>query len=68
MQEESYLLIARDSRAELPMRTCIGTLGLECDIEPEGNIVYIGNGLEFKRRMRALCDSYLRFITYHGSK
>lgn len=46
----------------VPMRTCIGTLGVTCDITPDGGILQVGAGIAFKRRMRDLCMSYLQRV------
>ncbi|KAI5063077.1 hypothetical protein GOP47_0021624, partial [Adiantum capillus-veneris] len=45
-----------------PMRTCIGSLGVTCDILPDGAILQLGASITLKRRMRDLCSSYLKQV------
>ncbi|MCO5577209.1 hypothetical protein L7F22_031034 [Adiantum nelumboides] len=41
------------------MRTCTGSLGVTCDILPDGAILQLGAGIALKRQMGDLYSSYL---------
>ncbi|KAI5056314.1 hypothetical protein GOP47_0028132 [Adiantum capillus-veneris] len=45
-----------------PMRTCIGSLGVTCNILLDGAILKLGAGIALKRRMGDLCSSYLKQV------
>ncbi|KAI5079397.1 hypothetical protein GOP47_0004876 [Adiantum capillus-veneris] len=45
-----------------PMRTCIGSLGVTCDILPDGAILQLGAGIALKRWMQDICSSYLKQV------
>ena len=46
-------------------QTCVGSLGIECQIDDNLDIVRSGGGAVFRRRIKDLVESYLPQVEIH---